>query len=151
MSNSDTNNQNVSSRKNSVIVLMTLFSIFSTVLVRQLLSSDHGLFLEVAFAFVVLCADLIYVLFLFTRRLRRPFRIGLTSFVIAFLFAPGALAGDGVLFGPAWMFLFIPKDQQWFHVGVTSIGYLFLIVFCIQYVSSIFWNLKIWLTSHRTE
>ncbi len=39
---------------------------------------------------------------------------------------------------PAWMFLLSHEDQQWIRGGVIPIVVVFLIIFSIQYVFSIF-------------
>ena len=141
MSNSNTDNREAPSRKGALIFLMALLVVFGAVLLCQVFSSDHGLFLELLFVFLVLCVDLIYVLYLFTRGLRRPLRIGITSLVMAIFFTPGIAVGHGVAIVPAWVFLLSTEDQQWFGSGVIPIGVVFILIFSIQFVfSTIFYN-----------
>ena len=138
MPTSDIESGEAPSRRGAVKVLVVLLAIFGAVFLCQKFSSDKGFFLHLAFVFLVLCLDIIYVLFLFTRRLRRPLRIGITSFVIAVFITPGVVVGHGAMIVPAWMFLLSHEDQQWIRGGVIPIVVVFLIIFSIQYVFSIF-------------
>jgi hypothetical protein len=84
--------------------------------------------------------DVIYVLFLFTRRLRRPSRIGITSLAMAILFTPGIAVGHGAMIIPAWGHLLNLKDPAWFQGGVVPIVVVFLIIFSIQFVFSLLFS-----------
>ena len=94
-------------------------------------------FLLLYVVFAVLCLDLIYLVFLFSRKLPWPLRLFFTSFTIAFLFAPTVIVGHGAAIVPAWLVLFAHEGGYYspqiaLKSGLLPIGVVCAVVMIIQ-------------------
>jgi hypothetical protein len=125
------------SRRGAVKFFLWVLAAFVALILWQKFVPDAEQWGPLFLVFVVLCLDLIYLVFLFSRKLPWPLRLLVTSFIIAFVFAPTAIVGHGVAIVPAWLVLFARENGHYdlpvaLKSGLLPIGVVCAVVMLIQ-------------------
>ncbi|MES2923502.1 MAG: hypothetical protein V4819_18245 [Verrucomicrobiota bacterium] len=124
------------SRKGAVKFFLLVLGAFGAILLWNKFGPERE-FLLLYFVIAVLCLDLIYLVFLFSWKLPWPLRLFITSFTIAFIFAPTIIVGHGAAIVPAWLVLFARENGHYdlpvaLRSGLLPIGVVCAAVMLIQ-------------------
>jgi hypothetical protein len=117
------------SRKGAVIFFLLVLGSLVAILLWNKFGPERE-FLLLYFVFAVFCLDLIYLVFLFSRKLPWPLRLFITSFTIAFVFAPTVIVGHGAAIVPAWLVLFAQNSGHYDLLVALKSGLLPIGVVC---------------------